>query len=118
MAGTTIIDCSEPWFKYLKIGMKPVEGRKNTPKFSSIKKGDIVVFRSSLTYETFNAQVTKINHYEAIEQYLCGEILERALPGVASIEAGKRIYLQWSTEEEVKECGFIGIYIKVLSKVC
>lgn len=65
--------------------------------------------------KTFRAVVTGVNRYEApgaLEKYLKGETLERALPGVKTIEEGMEKYLQWSTMEEIEKYGMLGIQVR------
>ena len=51
---------------------------------------------------------------DPLEEYLKTETLARALPGVNSIEEGKKIYLQWSTQDEINKLGMMGIQLKVI----
>lgn len=115
-----IIDCSEPWFSLIKQGVKPVEGRKGTPTWSSIKIGDLIIFRDPDDHKkTFEAKVTGINKYlksvdsqdDPLDQYLKGETLEKALPGVKTLEEGRKVYLQWSTQAEIDKYGMLGIHV-------
>jgi len=116
MEGQITIDCSEPWYGLIQTKIKPVEGRKGTLTWSAIKKGDIVIFRDPDDHlKTFKAEVTGINKYtgkDALDQYLISETLERALPGVSSVEEGRKIYLQWSTLEQIEKYGMLGIQIR------
>lgn len=107
-----IIDCSEPWFSLLKNGEKKVEGRKRTSKWIDIQAGDTVTFRNGK--DTFTKRVIGITTYSgenSLRDYLIAEGLDRALPGVTSIDEGERIYLQWSTKEEIAQYGFMGIQV-------
>lgn len=87
-----------------------MEGRKGLSKYANWQKGDMLVF--FLGDDEFETTVTGINRYDSIEDYLKGETIERALPGVKTIEEGVRIYLQWSTREEIEKYGFIGIGVQ------
>jgi ASC-1-like (ASCH) protein len=113
------IICSDPWYTHLETGRKTVEGRKCTKTWSDISVGDTVLFeRNSKDGEikTFKAIVTGINYYrgeEPLREYLEGETLERALPGVQTIDEGVAVYLQWSTLDEIKEHKFMGISIRL-----
>ena len=105
------IHCQEPWFSLIRQGKKPVEGRKATEQYSRIKAGDTIQFFCGS--ESFECKVTGINKYLSLEEYLRNETLERALPGVSSMEEGIRIYLQWSTSEQINRHGFLGIQVAV-----
>lgn len=106
------IHCQEPWFSLLKSGKKPVEGRKNSPYYQKIRVGDTIEFFEGS--RNFFCQVEGINHYLSIEDYLTQETLERALPGVSSMDEGLSIYLAWNTREEIHKRGFLGIQVRVL----
>jgi ASC-1-like (ASCH) protein len=106
------MDVAEPYFSLIKMRKKPVEGRKLSPTWSKIKVGDIITMTCNSSY--FNVLVTGINKYNSLKEYLLGETLQRCLPGVTSIEDGERIYLQWSSIEEINKYGMIGIQVSVL----
>lgn len=115
MHGTIMhrLHCEDPWFTLIKNGVKPVEGRKNSPKYATWKTGDKLVF--ALGEQEFVTTITKISKYKTLEDYLEGETLARALPGVLTLEEGVNIYLQWSTREEIEENGFLGIEVSLQS---
>lgn len=104
------IHCDDPWFSYIQKGIKPVEGRKKTHSYTKIKAGDQIKFSNGK--ESFLTDVTEIREYASIENYLEDVSLEKALPGVKSIEEALAIYYQWSTEEKIRQYGFLGIFIK------
>lgn len=106
----------EPYFSLIKSGKKPVEGRKNSPTWSKIKPGDLIEIECS-GKESFTVLVTGITKYiseDPLHDYLVGETLDRCLPGIKTIDEGKKIYLQWSTKEEIIKCGMMGIQVKVI----
>lgn len=102
--------CDEPWFSYIRKGIKPVEGRKNSPKNQKIKVGDFIEFSNG--NETFLALVEEVRAYSSLEDYLKDVTFQKALPGVSSFEDAIATYLQWSTLDEIKENGFLGIFVK------
>lgn len=104
--------CDEPWFSYIRQGIKPVEGRKNTPKHQKIQVGDFIDFSNK--EETFLAIVTDIRLYATLEDYLNSVTFQKALPGISSFEEAINIYYQWSTPEEIRKYGFLGIFITPL----
>jgi ASC-1-like (ASCH) protein len=109
--------CDEPWFSCIREGIKPVEGRKNTPKYQKIQVGDLIEFSNEK--ETFLAIVTNIKAYASLEAYLKDVTFKKALPGISSFEEAINIYHQWSTPEEIRKFGFLGIFIKPLNvQVC
>jgi ASC-1-like (ASCH) protein len=102
--------CDEPWFSLIRSGIKPVEGRKNVPKWQKIRVGDYLDFFYG--EEHFRTVVTEIRKYPSLEDYLLDVTVEKALPGVSSFEEAVRIYHQWSTPEEIQAHGFLGIFVK------
>jgi ASC-1-like (ASCH) protein len=104
------IHCEDPWFSYIRQGVKPVEGRKKTHTYKKIQVGDQINFTNGK--ESFKAQVLEIREYKSLEQYFDDVTLEKALPGVQTVEEGLNIYHQWSTEDQIKQYGFIGIFIR------
>ncbi len=104
------IHCDDPWFSYIRQGIKPVEGRKATHSYKKIRVGDQINFSNGT--ESFLADVTEIREYESIEKYLEDVTVEKALPGIKSIEEGLEVYYQWSSEEKIRQYGFLGIFVK------
>lgn len=102
--------CDEPWFSLIRKGIKPVEGRKNTPKHQKIQAGDFINFSNGK--ESFLAVVLEIRTYASLEDYLKDATLQKALPGVSSIEEAIEIYHQWSSPEEIQQHGFLGIFVQ------
>lgn len=124
-----VMDVSDPWWTLIYAGLKPVEGRKNSSKWSPIQVGDIIKMVNGEKY--YFTHVTKINEYPSLKNhanyppgtvlwedpllaYLQFEGLNNALPGLVSLEEGKRVYFQWSTFEEIQEYGFRGIHVEVI----
>lgn len=109
-----IIEVQEPWFSLLRSGIKKVEGKKGSPKWAYLQVGDWVRFVNN--NESFIAKIVKINKYFSLEDFLTIETLERVLPGIKSIEEGKRIYMaapiNW-TVEEISKYRIMAIEIKL-----
>lgn len=104
------IHCKDPWFSLIRQGTKPVEGRKKTHTYQRIKAGDHINFVNG--NESFKAIVTEVREYATIEDYFEDVTLEKALPGVVTLEEGLNIYYHWSSEESVKQYGFLGFFVK------
>ena len=104
------IHCEDPWFTYIREGKKPVEGRKKTHSYTKIKAGDQINFTNGK--DSFIADVTEVREYETIEKYLEDVTLEKALPGINTIEEALATYHEWSTEEQIRRYGFLGIFVK------
>lgn len=103
------INCAEPWFSFLEKGIKKVEGRKGLPKYRALKPGDILIFRCA--DRQFYASVEKVDIFKDLDTYLNTVTLPNALPGIDTLEEGRKIYLNWSTQEDIEKYGFLGIWI-------
>lgn len=103
------LHCQEPWFSLLYTGVKPVEGRKRSSQYESIRPGDLIDFQND--GKEFRALVTEVRLYESLQEYLQDVGVEVALPGVSSMDEAVRIYSQWSTKEELAR-GFVGIFVE------
>lgn len=106
------IICNDPWFTHLRNGVKPVEGRKNTPKHQKIHAGCLIEFSNGT--EKFLASVIEIRSYPTLEAYLNDVTVQLALPGISSFEEAMNVYYQWSTPDEIEKHGFLGIFIKLI----
>lgn len=104
------IECEEPWFSLIQAGIKPVEGRKNSPKYQNLKTGDVIEFY--LGEKKFQAIIIDIVLYSSLEGYLHSVKIENALPGVQTFEEALRIYHQWNSPEEIARWGFLGIFVR------
>jgi ASC-1-like (ASCH) protein len=113
MPDTHRIEISQPYHGQIKRSLKCCEGRKGTTRWGKIKVGDTLLVDDEHG-DVFNVEVTRIVKYKSIREYLVAETLERTLPGVVSLDEGEAVYLQWSTLDQVKEHGFLGISIKVI----
>lgn len=102
--------CDDPWFSHIRNGLKPVEGRKNTSKYQDICVGCLINFSNGK--ENFLASVVEIRSYPNLEAYLTDVTIQMALPGIFSFEEALKVYYQWSTADEIKKHGFLGIFIK------
>lgn len=112
------IDISEPYFSLIRSENKTVEGRKISNKWQKIRSGDILKVTSP-GLKSYPVKVTGVVMYlpslgDPLTAYLQGEGLSRALPGVKTLEEGRKVYLQWSTEEEIATMGMMGIQVKVI----
>lgn len=106
------INVSHPWFDYIKLGKKTIEGRLNKGIFSQIKKDDIIKFVNNDDY--VKVRVKNINYYDSFLQYLTLEGLKRTLPDVYTIEEGINIYYKYYTKEQEKEYRILAIYIELV----
>lgn len=107
-----------PTFDLIRSGVKTVEGRKNSEKYQKYKKGDTLIFICG--DEMLKTEITYVNKYKTVEDYLREETLEKALPCVKTIKEGVKIYNLWTREKDREKLrkrygyGFLGIGIKII----
>lgn len=106
--------CDDPWFTHIRNGVKPVEGRKNTPTHQKIQVGCLINFSNGK--DSFLATVIEIRSYPSLEAYLTDVTFQLALPGITSFEEAIKVYHQWSTPEEIQKYGFLGIFVKPITQ--
>lgn len=104
---------SEPWFSFIRLGLKTVEGRLRKGDFGDMKEGDIICFENlEEGYErSFEVTIVGIEKYETFRQYLEVEGMKNCLPGIETIEDGVKIYHKYYSEEEERKYQIIAIKI-------
>ena len=109
-----------PLYSCIRNSLKTVEGRKNSPSYQSIKPGDIIVLQDKKGDLVCN--VTYVNKYHTVEEYLKDETLEKALPCVTTIDDGIKIYEQFVRKKDIEDLnekhgyGFLGIGIQFIEE--
>lgn len=84
----------EPFFTQLKDGLKTIEGRCATSKYTRIESGNRILLNKSLVFE-----VQGVRRYPSFFDMLETESLGEVLPGIESVEEGVKIYRRFYTEE-------------------
>lgn len=102
------------YFDQIKSGAKAVEGRKRTAKWASLRMGDEFLLKCKDSEEQLKVRIVGINEYADLKAYLMGEDLNRALPGITSLEEGIAIYKQWWTDTEIATHGILGLQLLVV----
>lgn len=106
------VNLKEPWFTYIKNGLKTVEGRLNKGKFTEFTKDDIIIFQHN--DKKINAKITGINKYNNFSNMLKNKTLKRVLPNITSNQEGVNIYHQFYTPQDEKEYGVLAISFELL----
>jgi len=109
---TYIKTVSEPWFSYIKEGLKKVEGRLNKGNFAEMEIGDLIIFKNN--GNQCKIKITKINHFTSFKEYLMKKKLSRCLPGINSIDEGVSVYHKFYSIADVKKYGILAINIKLI----
>ncbi|XP_027340430.1 uncharacterized protein LOC113853920 isoform X2 [Abrus precatorius] len=100
----------EPFFKQLNDGLKTIEGRCASGKYSRIESGSLILFNKSVVFE-----VQGVRWYPTFNDMLEAENLEKVLPGVQSVEEGVQVYRRFYTEEKEHENGVLAIIVSKLA---
>lgn len=98
-------------FDTIKGRTKTIEGRKNTPTWSSIRINDIV--RVCCENEEVLVKVTDIKLYHSLYDYLTRENISEVMPRRGIVEIFN-IYLSFWSREEIAEHGIRAFHIKLL----
>lgn len=119
-SGAHTMSVQPQYIAQIKEGKKVVEGRKmsRTLNCLGIRRGYLITMIHS-SCEDVEVKVTYINYYlpscgDPLAEYLTHETLERTLPGVTDLNEGRKVYLQYTTEEEIRELGMMAIGLEVI----
>ena len=123
------LDVRQPYFDYIRDGLKTVEGRAGSVhenyklKQTKFKKGDTLRFTEAVTTTTstnaaaadvITCRIVDVSFYGSFEEMLVGSGLANCLPNTDSLEEGVRIYRSFPDYvRKENEYGVIGIHIQV-----
>jgi ASC-1-like (ASCH) protein len=121
-----VMEVTDRWASDIEHGAKVVEGRKKSNIWGKLRIGQMLTIKYKDSGRTFTVEIEDINYYlprsdpdyDPLDAYLEAEGVDRVLPGIKSFEEARNIYLQFSTLEEIKSMGFMGIKLKVLYGQC
>lgn len=107
---------SEPWFSHIKSGAKTVEGKKRSPTWEKLEKGDELKITLTGGNDTFTARIVDIKGYTSLDDYLKTETLAKTLPGISNMTDAKNVYLSkpvgW-TYPEIEKYGIMALHLVV-----
>lgn len=106
---------SEPWFSLISLGLKTVEGRKNSGKFKDMTVGQIIEWVNvDFKHRSVKTKIVSKQTYKTFEEYLLTEGLEKCLPGMKTIEHGLSVYFKYFTKEQEAEFGVVAIRLELV----
>ncbi len=109
------VSVSEPWFSLISLGLKSVEGRKNTSRFAEMQVGDIVIWtNNNFGPRSVRTRITGKNVYTTFKKYLETEGLDKCLPGINTIDQGVAVYYEYYTPKDEKDFGVVAIKIEIV----
>jgi len=106
---------SEPWFSFIKIGLKTVEGRLNKGRFEEMKVGQIVEWKNNdFSERTVLTKIIAKNKYASFAEYLNKEKLRKCLPGFDTNKEGVDVYYKYYSKEKEEQYGIVAIHLELL----
>lgn len=102
-------------FLAVKKGIKTIETRPATEKYSSIKIGDILELESLDTREKVKKTASFVHIYRSIEKMAKNEVVEQIIPGVKTPGELVRVFEEfkkkWGKEyaEKLEKYGIVAI---------
>jgi len=113
-APTYSIGVSEPWFSLISLGLKTIEGRKNSGNFAKIQVSDTVEWtNANFGPRKVLTRVVAKRTYPTFEEYLRTEGLGRCLPGIPDLEMGVGVYRTYYSEEDERRNGVVAIELEL-----
>lgn len=99
----------EPYFTFIKNGIKTVEGRLNKGKFLEIQIGDEL-----LVNKTFRLEIISKNIYKKFREMIIAEGVENTVPDAKSIEEAERVYYKFYSKDDEEKFGVVAVKIKLI----
>ncbi len=103
---------AEPYFTFVKNGLKTIEGRIKKGWYQKISAGDHIIIYNEEETENLEVLVKDVRTYKSCRDMLEHEKLEKVLPDAQSIDDGVKIYERFYTEDQEKEYGVVAIEIE------
>lgn len=103
------INIQEPYFSFIKNGVKTVEGRLNKGKFLEIQIGDELLVNNELRLKVVNKTV-----YKAFKEMIRCEGLENTVPDAKSLDEAENVYYKFYSKEDENQFGVAAIQIKLI----
>jgi len=109
------ISVRDPWFGFIKSGIKKVEGRLNRGLFARLRVNDLVVWENK--GQKIRTRITKKIIYPSFYKMIDKEGIENVLPqqGFVDIDQAVAVYRQWYSEKDEKG-GVVGIHLELVSE--
>lgn len=112
----------QPWFTLIQNELKTIEGRLNTGRFATFKKGDQIVWttRSRKTNGRSSpscvCKIVDVRSYQSFKEMLTKESVDHVLPGIPNTNCGVEVYRQFYTEEREKTSGVLAVHLQVIQR--
>lgn len=108
---------SQPWFDFIKNGVKIIEGRLDRGDFAVLMPEDKILFYNcDDKNQEILTLVTKISRYETFSQLLEQEGVKNVIPG-SDLEDAVRIYRMYYDKQDELTYGVVAIHLKVIERI-
>jgi ASC-1-like (ASCH) protein len=101
------LNVQEPYFSFIKLGKKTVEGRLGKDKYFSLQKGDLIKINN------LEVEVVGVTKYSSFKDMLITEGIENVIPDAKDLDGAVNVYYKFYSKEDEKTFGVAGISIKI-----
>lgn len=105
---TIEINIQEPYFSFIRDGVKTVEGRINKGRFAQIREGDTLIVKGIA--KQFKVLYKK--PYKTFLEMIEKEGVKNVIPDKESVQDGANVYFKFFTKKQEKEFGVVAIKIE------
>ena len=111
MATVHTMRLNDPWFDFVKTGVKTYEGRANK---KPLAKGDIIEFNHPTDKKavSFRKEIEGICYFSSFEEAMTKLPLDQILPNVKTVSDGVEIYKKFISLEAQEKMGVVMIKLK------
>lgn len=102
----------EPYYTYVKNGIKTIEGRLRKGLYAELASGDSIKVQTNDKTDSFIVKVVDIRSYPTFKELLAHEPLQKVLPNVATKDKAFDIYEQFYPLDQQREFGVIAIEVQ------
>ena len=109
-----LMKLSEPWYTFVKEGVKTVEGRIYDDKRKKLNVGDIIIFTNTEgNGKLKQKKIIKLKVFKTFEKGIRYSKLKNILPIIKTYKDGVKIYRSIpGYKEGIKKYGFIVIFFE------
>jgi ASC-1-like (ASCH) protein len=100
------INVRQPYYHYIVIGEKTVEGRLNKGKFSRMQAGDYLLMNNESKFK-----IERKTEYDSFKEMVKAEGVKNVVPDKKEAEEAANVYYKFFTKEQEQEFGVVALEI-------
>jgi ASC-1-like (ASCH) protein len=104
----------EPYYTFLKNGLKTIEGRLDKGLYAEVAPGDHILVHTSTEDEHVEVEVVAVRSYTDFQAMLSTESIAKVLPNIHLVEDGVKLYRQFYSEAQEQEYGVNAIEVRLV----